>query len=429
MFKSLLKRLLPRKDGESPAAPPPRIYDPALLHLLLNRVYNLPSVSVDKARPATINVLVPAFDFRSISAGFFGVFEVARFLRCSGLNVRLVLFDNFEFDPAEFSRKLADYPGLERLAEEVEIDYIGERRAPLTVSPDDVSLATVWYSAYFAEKIARVTGGRGFIYLIQDYETNFFPGSTQSSLADATYAMNYCALFSTEMLKTFFLSSDVGGIRSRGLPNVFFNNACSSHLSNWEDFARLHAAKEKRRLVFYCRPNVHRNMFELAALAVATAFRSGILSPDKWECVAIGLGDATLEIGNGQRVSLQPRMSLREYIAATESFDVCLSLMASPHPSLVPMDMAGSGVITVTNTFACKDAAYFQSISGNIIPVAPTLPALLAAIDVAARRSADLKQRHSNALNMTYPRSWEKSLTGEHQSFIQDSIAWCRDAV
>ena len=47
-----------------------RIYDAHELHLLVNRIYDLPDVKVDPNRRRTINVLVPAFDFKSMSAGF-----------------------------------------------------------------------------------------------------------------------------------------------------------------------------------------------------------------------------------------------------------------------------------------------------------------------------------------------------------------------
>ena len=100
-------------------SPENRVYDEHYLHLRLNRIYDLPEVKLDLSRLATINVLVPAFEFNSISAGFFGVFQVARFMRRTGYNVKLVLFDNFYFSHDEFRQKFLNYPGMENLLDEL----------------------------------------------------------------------------------------------------------------------------------------------------------------------------------------------------------------------------------------------------------------------------------------------------------------------
>lgn len=76
------------------------VYDMDLLTRKTLFVYDMPEVVIDDTRPETINVLVPAFDFGSMSAGFFGVFQVALFIKRCGLNVRLVMYDQFHFDEA-----------------------------------------------------------------------------------------------------------------------------------------------------------------------------------------------------------------------------------------------------------------------------------------------------------------------------------------
>lgn len=413
-----LRRRLP-PDVPSPAA---AIFTAPHLHARLNRIFDLPSVRVSTGRRPTVNVLVPAFDFNSISAGFFGVFNVALFLRREGHHVRLVMFDEFHFDPRAFRDRLQGYPGMERLPDELEIEYIGNRTAPLEVSPDDTCVATVWYSAYLAEKVMKLLGGRPFLYLIQDYETHFFPGGSLFALADATYDMNYVALFSTESLKAYFEKHDVGGIVARSTPRVHFDNACSSNLLPRDEFMALNASKSLRSLVFYSRPVVDRNMFELTALTLHEAFASGLFDADAWECIGMGLGDGVVDLGNGRVSRLLPRMSLKDYHRAVAGFDICLSLMASPHPSLVPMDLAGSGAIVVTNTFRTKTAAYLSGLSGNIIAAEPTPAALLEALAVAKERCFDLDARFANAEAMTYPTRWVDSLTKRHSVFLREHL-------
>ncbi|WP_292544815.1 hypothetical protein, partial [Mesorhizobium sp.] len=160
----------------------------------------------------------------------------------------------------------------------------------------------------------------------------------------------------------FFVENDVGGIKSRNMSYTFFNNACSANLLPKEIFIHRNRSKEKKKIVFYSRPVVDRNMFELTALALSTAFRSGIFDPDEWDCVGMGLGEGVVELLPGVRSVSLPRMDLTTYIEEVASFDICLTLMASPHPSMIPMDLAASGCVVVTNTFKTKTESYLQSL-------------------------------------------------------------------
>jgi hypothetical protein len=400
-----------------------RKYDEHLLNLMINRVYDLPEVVVDENAPARFNVLVPAFSMQGISAGFFGVFQVARYLKSLGSKARLILFDNFDYREEEFKRALLQFPGMENLFDELEIEYIGERKSPLVVSPRDTAVATVWYSAYLAEAIQNATGGRRpFLYLIQDYETRFFPGNSLYALAERTYSMNYCALISSQTLKEEMIERKVGRFKS-GVPAIYFNNACSSALASKSSFIDMKKSG-KRRLVIYSRPDVNRNMFELAALTVIGAYKKGYLPREKWEFYGIGIGAVEVVLDEQDSVSLKQmeRMTLAEYMQTVPSFDLCVSLMASPHPSMLPYDLAGSGAVVVTNTFGPKTQSFFSQHSDNIIATEPHLPSLIDAVASAVARVEDLDARYDSA-DFKYPRSWEEVWSQEHAAFIRANFA------
>ena len=55
-------------------------YREKLLHLLLNRAFDIPDVVVDKKALMHANALVSALDFKSRLSGFFGVFQGGRFI-------------------------------------------------------------------------------------------------------------------------------------------------------------------------------------------------------------------------------------------------------------------------------------------------------------------------------------------------------------
>jgi hypothetical protein len=163
-------------------------------------------------------------------------------------------------------------------------------------------------------------------------------------------------------------------------------------------------------------------MFELTALALSTAYRQGVFDPAKWDCIGMGLGEGVVELMPGLNSISLPRMTLREYSQKIAEFDICLTLMASPHPSLIPMDLAGSGALVVTNTFRTKTKDYLTGISENIIPSRPDLADLVAALQEAVARCDDLESRYENARKMTYPRDWGQSLTDLHLGFVKERM-------
>jgi len=394
-----------------------QVYDQHLLSLMLNRAYDLPEVKVDNGAPKRINVLVPAFTVSTISAGFFGVFNVALFIAKLGYRVRLVLFDNFYYVEDEFRQALAKFPSMENLFDLLEVEYIGARERPLVVSPVDNSVATVWYSAYFAQKISEATGTNPFLYLIQDFEAAFHPFNSQYCVARNSYDFRFHTLASSASLLDYLVKYNIIDV-SNGLRALSFNNACSSSIYPVDEFLKLKNSR-KKRFVFYSRPAVNRNMFELAALSLIDAFKKGAFSDGEWDFYGMGIGNATVKLSEEVEVKQLPRMSLKEYEEVTKTFDLCLTLMSSPHPSLIPMDLAASGAIVVTNTFETKTPDFLRNISGNIIAAKPDLKSLSDAIVAGVERTNDLESRYSSA-EIKWPRSWSETWSGSHEVFIRE---------
>ncbi len=400
---------------------PLMMFSRASLEQSTNSITHMPEVVVSPQRKKTINFLVPAFSMGTISAGFFGVFQIALMVAREGYNVRLVLFDSFKFDGQLFKESLQNYPGLEGLLDEVELTYIGDRYQPLLISPEDNAVATVWYSAYLARKIMSLLEGRPFLYLIQDYEAAFYPSNSLFAFADQTYAFNYYGMVSTKLLFDFMRQKEARFdqlvLQDRA---VFFNNACSAALPEKQAFISKHKGKIKK-FAFYSRPAVNRNMFELGALAIIEAWQTGVFNTGhNWEFYGIGIGNVEIQLDERLKITQLPRMSLAEYEDKIREFDLCLSLMASPHPSITPFDMAGVGAIAVTNSFANKDAHYFNDVSKNIVTAEPNLHSVVAAIATAVARIDDLDARHENAVQMNYPRDWQSVWKSEHKALVHD---------
>ena len=385
-------------------------YNSDIINTSLCSIYDLPDVAVSDRRPRTINVLVPAFSISTISAGFFGVFHLAKYISSLGFNTRLVLFDNFHYDKEVFEKSLKHYPGLENLFDIMEIEYIGGRYKPLLVSEHDEVVATVWYSAYFAKKILEeINKNKPFLYLIQDYEAAFYPANSLFCLAHETYRMNYAAFVSTKPLFDF-LEEKFNEFKEKARNNqaVYFNNACSARLDRKEDFIQMHKKKNKT-FAFYSRPSVNRNMFDIGVLAIITAWREGIFQDgNNWKLFGMGIGNVEVHLDKENKLIQLPRMSLSEYENTIKGVDIALSLMASPHPSITPFDIAGIGGLVVTNSFENKDQKYFSNISSNIIVRKPFLYDLVDGIEKAISMIDLISERYDSAASINYPTSWEK---------------------
>jgi hypothetical protein len=160
-------------------------------------------------------------------------------------------------------------------------------------------------------------------------------------------------------------------------------------------------------------------MFELGARALIEAWNRGYFeSGHNWELYGIGIGNVEIYLDARSKLIQLPRMSLAEYEEKISEFDICLSLMASPHPSITPFDLAGVGAIVVTNQFENKTAEYFRPISGNIIVSTPDVMSLADCIGTAISRVDDMESRFDNAASMNYPRDWQSVWHDDHKRLV-----------
>jgi hypothetical protein len=101
---------------------------------------------------------------------------------------------------------------------------------------------------------------------------------------------------------------------------------------------------------------------------------------------------------------------------------VGLALMYTPHPSLVPLEMASAGMLTVTNTFENKTAGALAEISANLIAAPPTVAGIAAALREAAGGVERFDQRVRGS-TVRWSRDWHHSLPDE---LITSVIGWLR---
>ena len=370
-------------------------------------------LAVSDDAPRRINLLIPSIDLQHFFGGYIGKFNLARRLAARGERVRIVTVDPVGSLPATWRSDVEAYSGLDGLLGQVEVEF-GRESPGLEVSRDDALIATTWWTAHVADAALRSLDADRFLYLIQEYEPFTFPMGSHAALAAESYRFPHTALFSTELLRDYFRRHGIGVYAAGEAAGDAASTAFENAITAIEPPAAAElAGRRPRRLLFYARPEPHaaRNMFELGVLALSRALERGAFA-DGWELHGIGSvrSGRTLDLGGGALMELHPRAPQAGYAAFMREHDVGLALMFTPHPSLVPMEMASAGLVTVTNTFENKTADALAAISSNLIAAEPGIEAIAAALGEAAAGADDVDARLRGS-RVRWSRDWEESFS------------------
>jgi glycosyltransferase involved in cell wall biosynthesis len=365
--------------------------------------------------PRRINLLIPTMDTRHFFGGYIAKLNLARRLIEMGERVRVVTVDPSGPLPREWRQELGRYSGLQGLFDRLEIVF-GRESAGIEVSPADGFIATTWWTAHIAQQAIEIVDAERFLYLVQEYEPFTFPMGTFAALAEQSYTFAHFALFSSELLRGYFRRHAIGvyaaGPQSGDECSVAFQNAITRVPRPSESEL---AARTTRRLLFYARPEPHaaRNMYELGLLALSQAVADGAFQ-DGWELHGIGTvqGAKRISLGAGATLELLPRSDQSSYSTVLGQHDVGLALMYTPHPSLVPIEMASAGMLTVTNRFENKTPEAMASISSNLITVEPTVDGISRGLRDAAASVSDYGRRSAGS-EVSWCRDWSTALPDE----------------
>ncbi len=380
------------------------------------------TVEVSKREPERINIIHPAIDLKHFFGGFITVFSLARRLLERGHRVRLVTLEGLDL-PGDWREQLSAYQGIGDSIHRLEVFDASDRSIPVRMNAADRLLATHWTAAHVASRAAEGLETNQFCYLIQEFEPFIFPLGSAAVLAEHSYELPHTAIFSSELLQDYFATIEtgvfaVGPVEGRE-NSVAIRNAITPIGPVGAEELR-HPGK--KRLIFYARPEEHaaRNLFEIGTMALDKALAGGHFSG--WEICAIGnvdLGHGTLTLPeSGVALTLIPRETEARYAETLKSADVGLSLMGTPHPSLVPIEMASAGLVTVTNIFENKDEAALTAISGNLLAARRSVIDVAAALVEAEIRSQDLEARARNS-EVDWPSSWGVALDEEKMEAIE----------
>ena len=312
-------------------------------------------LSVDGSTGRRINLVLPTIAPDKMFGGVSTALEiVGQVSALADADLRLILDDFDTKVDYEAALRILERVGLERTR--IRIEARLEQVPRVSVRREDVFFTYNWWITLNSRSIIKrqtelfsMEPGP-LVYLVQDYEPGFYAFSSSHLLAlRALSPGTRCwAVINSQELADF--------IKSRG--HVFGERFVFHPTLNAKLKSALHAIEpkpQKRKIILvYGRPGIPRNCYGAMLSGLKTFVRD---RPEftEWQFVSVGMKHKPVQLGEGRYLNSMGKLDLNDYAHFLAEAGVGVSLMASPHPSYPPLEMANFGVVTVTNTYANKD--------------------------------------------------------------------------
>jgi hypothetical protein len=308
---------------------------------------------------ARLNVLLPHYSASMMYGGIASALELVRTLSVGYDRVRFVSERPWSMteDPADL-RAFVAHP---ESAEIETADLFSEEGLPC--HQREIFFCTFWttalaWEAYSAALTASGYSPNPFFLFIQDYEPGFYPQNYNHCRALSAYAHgpHTHAIFNSSELASYFRGQGFSFARETVLaPSL--HPELRVYLKQ-RHFTLLAKPEDHIVLLIYGRPAQPRNCFPVL-LEGLHRFLAPMNEQERREFLIISAGASTphpdILLCPDTMVKSAGKLPIEKYIAYLSFAHIGISLMASPHPSYPPLEMATFGLYTITNRFANKD--------------------------------------------------------------------------
>lgn len=318
------------------------------------------------------------------------------------VDLRVLITDVLsETDPSIIMSR-ATKAGVSLTADQIEL--VRSPRAAIAVRANEIFMPYNWWVtlnfAQLRDAQADVFGveRRPLIWLMQDYEPGFSPFSSAHMLARAAYdtsAPLWGVINSSNLAR--YIDHAGHNFERRFVFEPVISDALRPYLD------RVASSERRKRVLVYGRPNVPRNCFPALVRGLRRWARDYPEFAD-WEVISAGVAHDPVDLGDGRKLTSVGKLSLDDYAEMLLTSAAGVSLMASPHPSYPPLEMAHFGVRTVTNGYACKDLSTLHPGITSVTSIAeqPLAVALAAACE-ASRQPAETYRDPAYVRTDDYP--------------------------
>jgi len=377
----------------------------------------------DPSQVPRLSLVIPnisaATTFGGVTTGLDIFFRTVAELRKSALcDVRVILSEPARDTDPSILQRWASRHGIQ--PGDLEITQLPLAGPEVSVRRAEVFFPFNWWCLINLRPIigaqARAFGlpPAPLVYLIQEYEPQFEPFSSAHMLARDAYSSSsrVWGIFNSSSLRGYF--ELLGHRVEHGFTfEPVVNDALRPFL------AEVGVRPRKPRLIVYGRPTAARNCFPAVVRGLRQWSRE---YPEfsHWDLISAGTMHKPIKIDRHRQLVSVGKLELEQYADLMLTSSAGVGLMASPHPSYPPLEMAHFGLRTVTNTYTCKDLSGFHP---NIISVdSLTARALAGAMARAARLSVDPVVPYENP---DFVRSETYPFMSELVSMLRDHLADC----
>lgn len=268
------------------------------------------------------------------------------------VDVRIIVSEAMVSDvPDSLKDYVVQQIGAERPARRVIVDATDRVENHLDLRRNDIFVATAWWTALNAFRLrdlqAELFGNAAkVVYLMQDFEPDFYGWSTRYALAESTYIRgeDTIALINSEELLRYFAT------KYRHPHKMVIPYQPNARVDQ-----SLQQLPREKIILFYSRPSALRNCFEAGLDGLALWARRNPVQASEWKVYCIGEEFDSRLARRIPNSVVTGKMPLDEYASLLSRASVGVSLMISPHPSYPPLEMAYSGIRTITNKYSNKD--------------------------------------------------------------------------
>lgn len=318
-----------------------------------------------------LNLVIPVIS-KSLTYG--GVATAIRFferLSADFAYMRIVVTHEGEprFEAEHWPGWVIDRGGIQ----ERSIVFLGDRTTSLPICATDVFLATFWSTALYVKHVVAQQTKRfsnathKFIYLIQDYEPEFYQSSAQYALAEATYRNtgDTIAVFNSQQLASYF-----DQIGMSFADRYTYEPMLHPRLRR----EKAEIGPKERLIYVYARPTTLRNGFGLIVEALKL-WTVRFPAAREWSLISDGDRHEDIQLSRGIVLQSRGKSELAQYAQYLSHAWVGLAFVFSLGPSYAAYDVAEFGAWVITNKWRTKDPSLKAP---NIICVKDLTPAAVA---------------------------------------------------
>jgi|GEM_PF-2374038 len=376
--------------------------------------YRLFGIRASRSAPRRINVLLdtPCNEIGGSDAPL----AAADRLREAGYPVRILSCAPYR-NLSRIQKLLGESPAWKGLA--ASADFQALREDPEVKShPDDIFISGSCWTAAAVKEGTREHPGIRSLFILSDFEPLFYPHSWEKILA--SYA-GHLKIFSSSSLRDY-MKDHYAGLFAVPLemdPILF-----ESPIPRYGIKERPRGKGEKKKLLLTAKPAAGRNSLRTAINGLGGAVQTGVLDPAEWDfdLLADWQTEDLFILPKGARVKrLKPR-SLQELRALLPDYAAGLSVVLSPQPCPVSLEMAAAGLVTVVNTYLNRDAAFLKAISSNFVCVEAHPERITAGLAEAAGKAGDFQGKRAGA-EIAWPRTWQDAWK---PGGIERLLSWLR---